>query len=54
MCTILQQTNKQTYHKKDFCLSYCNFLQQTAALYIYLSIGDSVKWYSYGSRNYKL
>ena len=22
MCTILQQTNKQTYHKKDFCLSY--------------------------------
>lgn len=33
MCTILQQTNKQTnkqtYHKKDFCLSYCNFLQQS-------------------------
>lgn len=28
MCTILQQTNKQTYHKKDFCLSYCNFLQR--------------------------
>jgi hypothetical protein len=32
-------TGEQTYHKKDFYLSYCNFLQQTAALYIYLSIG---------------
>ena len=33
MCTILQQTNKQTnkqtYHKKDFCLSYCNFTEQS-------------------------
>jgi len=38
-------TGEQTYHKKDFYLSYCNFLQQTAALYIYLSIGDSVKWW---------
>ena len=42
MCTILQQANKPI--TKDFYLSYCNFLQQTAALYIYLSIGDSVKW----------